>query len=261
MVTAWFPALALPSFRYFLLATFLCNAGQSIITLFTLYCFQEAIDSYGMWPGGDALFSSAESATGMFQVATQAGGVLASLLSYFWSSSASWNLKRQALVWLILCTASPISFTFLAPFYIILWVSFVWGMGIAGFNAISYPIISSLLEGETASSSGGAEWSLWIMAVLAPKAIFPSLAGLLLDKLDAYGKHRSRPHLGFTGVFALSTLFMLLAFLSAALMTPKPKHTQHHPTPDNIQTIDVRTINIAPAPSTVGATDTTPLLP
>ncbi|KNC53413.1 uncharacterized protein AMSG_08919 [Thecamonas trahens ATCC 50062] len=210
-LTAAFPSLSYRPYTMFLTVTFLQNAGQTLVTLYALYFFHDVLgdDNLVLWPGGPRLHSAA-AATGALQVATQFGGVIASGVSWKWSQSP--NHRTQAMFWLTLTIAGPLVFVFARSLGLIVGFALIYGAGIGGFMALSYPLMVNILRaaqavrGTTGSvEAGGTEWSLWIVSVLAPKA--------------ETGKRHGDSNLGYQVLYGFGALLMAAGAVLALRLT------------------------------------------
>jgi len=100
----------------------------------------------------------------------------------------------------------PIIFIFFAPFYIIVGLGLIFGLGYGAYQAVDWALASDVLPSQDDYAK---DMGVWHVAMTFPQVIATPIAGFMLDKFQVIGAQHNAPTLGYTAIFSLATLYFI----------------------------------------------------
>jgi MFS family permease len=134
-----------------------------------------------------------------------AGALVSSLVAGILSD----KFGRKVMVYIssALQAVVPIVFVFFAPFYLVVGLGLVFGLGYGAYQAVDWALASDVLPSETDYAK---DMGVWHIAFTLPQVLSPLIAGFLLDRFQAVGAQTGHPTLGYTVIFSLATVYFVL---------------------------------------------------
>jgi MFS family permease len=157
---------------------------------------------------GVPVASNPETAVSLFIVGLLAGAVVSSLIAGILSD----RFGRKVMVYAssALQAIVPLVFIFFAPFYVVVGLGLVFGLGYGAYQAVDWALASDVLP---SAKDHAKDMGVWHVALTLPQVISTPVAGFLLDRFQVVGAQSGLPNLGYTVIFSLATLYFILGTL------------------------------------------------
>ena len=191
-----------PDFTWVLLTRLLIMTGIWAVNFFLLYYFVDVIGLNGKRPVSvfGLEISTAQAAVALFLPVVM---VTAALTVYFagWLSD---RVGRKALVYLsgAMMTIVCMIFIFFQTFEASLIAAAFFGFGYGAYTSVDWALATDVLP---PTDEAGKNMGIWSAAGIIPQVIGVVLGGLLIYVLQS-----APNHLGYTALFAVTTVFFLL---------------------------------------------------
>ncbi len=190
-------------FRWVFWTRFLMVMGTFTVQEFLQFFMRDVVKDFTIL--GHTLAQNAESAVSFFIIALLGGAIISSLAAGILSD----RLGRKFMVYIssALQAVVPIIFIFYAPFGLVVGLGLVFGLGYGAYQAVDWALASDVLPSHDDYAK---DMGVWHVAMTFPQVISTPIAGFLLDRFQALGSRTAMPHLGYTVIFLLATIYLVL---------------------------------------------------
>ncbi len=190
-------------FRWVFWTRFLMVMGTFTVQEFLQYFMRDVVKDYTLF--GRLMAQNAESAVSFFVLALLVGAIASSLTAGILSD----KLGRKFMVYAssVLQAIVPIVFIFFAPFYLVVGLGVVFGLGYGAYQAVDWALASDVLP---SADDYAKDMGVWHVASTFPQVISTPIAGFMLDKFQVIGKAHGAPNLGYTTIFLLAVVYFTL---------------------------------------------------
>ncbi len=189
-------------FRWVFWTRFLMVMGTYTVQEFLQYFMQDVVKNFSLF--GHVVAQNAESAVSFFVVGLLIGAVASSLASGILSDR--YGRKFMVYISSALQAIVPIILIFFAPFGLVVGLGLVFGLGFGAYQAVDWALASDVLP---SMDDYAKDMGVWHVAMTFPQVIATPIAGFMLDNFQAVGSRSGIPHLGYTVIFVLATLYFL----------------------------------------------------
>lgn len=185
---------------------FLMVMGTFTVQEFLQFFMRDVVKDFTLF--GRQMATNAESAVSFFVLGLLLGAIVSSLAAGILSD----RFGRKFMVYIssALQAIMPIVFVFFAPFYLVVGLGLVFGLGYGAYQAVDWALASDVLPSETDYAK---DMGVWHVAFTFPQVISTPIAGLMLDKFQVVGGRAGYPTLGYTVIFTLATVYFILGTL------------------------------------------------
>ncbi len=190
-------------FRWVFWTRFLMVMGTYTVQEFLQYFMQDVVKDFSLF--GRVMAQNAESAVSFFVLGLLIGAIISSLASGILSDR--YGRKFMVYISSVLQAIVPIVLVFYAPFGLVVGLGLVFGLGFGAYNAVDWALASDVLP---SMDDHAKDMGVWHVALTFPQVIATPIAGFLLDNFQAAGSRSGIPHLGYTVIFVLATLYFVL---------------------------------------------------
>ena len=190
-------------FRWVFWTRFLMMMGTFTVQEFLQFFMRDVVKDFTIF--GHTLAQNAESAVSFFIIALLFGAIASSLAAGILSD----RFGRKFMVYIssALQAIVPIVFIFYAPFGVVVGLGLVFGLGYGAYQAVDWALASDVLPSHEDYAK---DMGVWHVALTFPQVISTPIAGFLLDRFQAVGSRNAVPHLGYTVIFLLATIYLAL---------------------------------------------------
>ena len=164
---------------------------------------KDVVKDFSMF--GIKLADNAESAVSFFFLGLLLGAIISSLAAGILSD----KFGRKFMVYLssALQAIVPIVFIFFHPFYLVVGLGLVFGLGYGAYQAVDWALASDVLPSQDDYAK---DMGVWHVAMTFPQVIATPIAGFMLDNFQRVGAQTGSPNLGYTAIFSLAVLYFIL---------------------------------------------------
>ncbi|MBI3360396.1 MAG: MFS transporter [Chloroflexi bacterium] len=190
-------------FRWVFVTRFLMVMGTFTVQEFLQFFMRDVVKDFTLF--GKQMATNAESAVSFFIIGLLGGAIASSLVAGILSD----RFGRKFMVYIssALQAIVPIVFVFFAPFYIVVGLGLVFGLGYGAYQAVDWALASDVLPSEADYAK---DMGVWHVAFTFPQVISTPIAGFMLDKFQVVGSQTGHPNLGYTVIFTLATVYFVL---------------------------------------------------
>jgi MFS family permease len=181
---------------------FLMVMGTFTVQEFLQYFMRDVVKDFSLF--GRVVATNAESAVSFFIIGLLAGAIISSLAAGILSDR--FGRKFMVYVSSALQAIVPIIFILFAPFYLVVGLGLVFGLGYGAYQAVDWALASDVLPSQDDYAK---DMGVWHVAFTFPQVIATPIAGFLLDKFQVVGSQYGTPNLGYTVIFSLATLYFI----------------------------------------------------
>ncbi len=190
-------------FRWVFWTRFLMVMGTFTVQEFLQYFMQDVVKDFSIF--GVKLADNPESAVSFFFLGLLLGAVISSLAAGILSDK--FGRKFMVYVSSALQAVVPIVFIFFAPFYLVVGLGLVFGLGYGAYQAVDWALASDVLPSQDDYAK---DMGVWHVAMTFPQVIATPIAGFMLDNFQRVGAQTGAPNLGYTAIFSLAVLYFIL---------------------------------------------------
>jgi MFS family permease len=189
-------------FRWVFWTRFLMVMGTFTIQEFLQFFMRDVVKDFSLF--GRVVAQNAESAVSFFVLGLLVGAIASSLVAGILSD----RFGRKFMVYTssALQAIVPIVLIFFAPFGLVVGLGLVFGLGYGAYQAVDWALASDVLPSHEDYAK---DMGVWHVAMTFPQVIATPIAGFLLDHFQVIGAQRGAPHLGYTVIFLLATLYLV----------------------------------------------------
>ncbi len=191
-----------PDFTWILFTRLLIMTGIWAINFFLLYYFADVLELSETHPGSVFGFqiTKPQDAVGLFLPTV----LVTAALTVYISGWLSDRVGRKALVYLsgAMMTIVCMIFIFFQTFEASLIAAAFFGLGYGAYTSVDWALATDVLP---PTDEAGKNMGIWSAAGIIPQVIGVVLGGLLIYVLQS-----APNHLGYTALFAVTTVFFLL---------------------------------------------------
>lgn len=190
-------------FRWVFWTRFLMVMGTFTVQEFLQYFMRDVVKDFTLF--GRQVAENAESAVSFFIMALLLGAIVSSLAAGILSD----RFGRKFMVYIssALQAVVPIVFIFFAPFELVVGLGLIFGLGFGAYQAVDWALASDVLPSHDDYAK---DMGVWHVAMTFPQVISTPIAGFLLDRFQVVGNQHAVPHLGYTVIFILATIYLIL---------------------------------------------------
>jgi MFS family permease len=190
-------------FRWVFWTRFLMVMGTFTVQEFLQYFMKDVVKDFTIF--GIKLADNAESAVSFFFLGLLLGAIISSLAAGILSDK--FGRKFMVYVSSALQAIVPIIFIFFAPFYLVVGLGLVFGLGYGAYQAVDWALASDVLPSQDDYAK---DMGVWHVAMTFPQVIATPIAGFMLDNFQRIGAQTGAPNLGYTAIFGLAVLYFIL---------------------------------------------------
>jgi len=190
-------------FRWVFWTRFLMVMGTFTVQEFLQYFMKDVVKDFTIF--GIKLADNAESAVSFFFLGLLLGAIISSLAAGILSDK--FGRKFMVYVSSALQAIVPIVFIFFAPFYLVVGLGLVFGLGYGAYQAVDWALASDVLPSQDDYAK---DMGVWHVAMTFPQVIATPIAGFMLDNFQRIGAQTGAPNLGYTAIFGLAVLYFIL---------------------------------------------------
>jgi len=189
-------------FRWVFLTRFLMVMGTYTVQEFLQYFMRDVVKDFSIF--GHVLATNAESAVSFFIIGLLLGAIISSLVAGILSDR--FGRKFMVYVSSALQAIVPIVFIFFSPFGLVVGLGLVFGLGYGAYQAVDWALASDVLPSQDDYAK---DMGVWHVALTLPQVIATPIAGFMLDRFQIIGAGINVPHLGYSVIFLLATLYFI----------------------------------------------------
>ena len=190
-------------FRWVFWTRFLMVMGTFTVQEFLQYFMKDVVKDFTIF--GIKLADNAESAVSFFFLGLLLGAIISSLAAGILSDK--FGRKFMVYVSSALQAIVPIVFIFFAPFYLVVGLGLVFGLGYGAYQSVDWALASDVLPSQDDYAK---DMGVWHVAMTLPQVIATPIAGFMLDNFQRVGAQTGAPNLGYTAIFSLAVLYFIL---------------------------------------------------
>jgi MFS family permease len=190
-------------FRWVFFTRFLMVMGTFTVQEFMQYFMQDVVKDFTLF--GVKVAENAESAVSFFFLGLLLGAVVSSLAAGILSD----RFGRKFMVYIssALQAIVPIVLIIFAPFYLVVGLGLVFGLGYGAYQSVDWALASDVLPSQDDYAK---DMGVWHVAMTMPQVIATPIAGFMLDNFQRVGAQTGAPNLGYTAIFMLAVLYFIL---------------------------------------------------
>ncbi len=190
-------------FLWVFLTRFLMVMGTFTIQEFMQYFMQDVVKDFTLF--GVKVAENAESAVSFFFLGLLLGAIISSLAAGILSD----RFGRKFMVYIssALQAIVPIVLIIFAPFYLVVGLGLVFGLGYGAYQSVDWALASDVLPSQDDYAK---DMGVWHVAMTMPQVIATPIAGFMLDNFQRVGAQTGMPHLGYTAIFLLAVVYFIL---------------------------------------------------
>jgi MFS family permease len=190
-------------FRWVFFTRFLMVMGTFTVQEFMQYFMQDVVKDFTLF--GVKVAENAESAVSFFFLGLLLGAIISSLAAGILSD----KFGRKFMVYIssALQAIVPIVFIIFAPFYLVVGLGLVFGLGYGAYQSVDWALASDVLPSQDDYAK---DMGVWHVAMTLPQVIATPIAGFMLDNFQRIGAQTGAPNLGYTAIFLLAVLYFIL---------------------------------------------------
>lgn len=190
-------------FRWVFWTRFLMVMGTFTVQEFLQFFMRDVVKDFSIF--GRVLAQNAESAVSFFILGLLFGAIISSLAAGVLSDR--FGRKFMVYVSSALQAIVPIVFIFYSPFGVVVGLGLVFGLGYGAYQAVDWALASDVLPSQDDYAK---DMGVWHVAFTFPQVIATPIAGFMLDRFQVIGAQSGTPHLGYTAIFSLATVYFIL---------------------------------------------------
>jgi len=190
-------------FRWVFWTRFLMVMGTFTVQEFLQFFMRDVVKDFSMF--GKVIAPNPETAASYFLAGLLLGAIVSSLAAGVLSDR--YGRKFMVYASSTLQASVPLIFIFFAPFYIVVGLGLVFGLGYGAYQAVDWALASDVLPSQDDYAK---DMGVWHVAMTFPQVIATPIAGFMLDKFQAIGAQHHAPTLGYTAIFILATFYFIL---------------------------------------------------
>lgn len=189
-------------FRWVFWTRFLMVMGTFTVQEFLQFFMRDVVKDFSLF---GKVAPNAEVAASLFLAGLLVGAICSSLAAGVLSD----RFGRKFMVYIssALQAIVPLIFIFHAPFGVVVGLGLVFGLGYGAYQAVDWALASDVLPSQHDYAK---DMGVWHVAFTFPQVIATPIAGFMLDKFQALGAQTGTPHLGYTAIFTLATVYFIL---------------------------------------------------
>ena len=190
-------------FRWVFFTRFLMVMGTFTVQEFMQYFMQDVVKDFTLF--GVKVAENAESAVSFFFLGLLLGAIISSLAAGILSD----RFGRKFMVYIssALQAIVPIVLIIFAPFYLVVGLGLVFGLGYGAYQSVDWALASDVLPSQDDYAK---DMGVWHVAMTMPQVIATPIAGFMLDNFQRVGAQTGTPNLGYTAIFMLAVLYFIL---------------------------------------------------
>ena len=195
-------------FTWVFMTRLLVTMGIFTIQEFLQYYLGDVIGAPFAIAGIGQVADSPEQAVSLFLGPMLVGGVISTLAAGVISDKSG----RKFIVYIsgALMGIVALMFVFFHNFTLAVLMGIVFGLGYGAYESVDWAMASDVLP---SMDDYAKDMGVWHVACTFPQVIATPIAGFLLDRFQALGSETGAPHLGYTAIFSLATLYFILGTL------------------------------------------------